>query len=68
MGGAAALVNPAIGLGIAANAWLPAAGGLLNKFGLKPFGEKLSQKQVEKEIAAAEKQVLAEFEDASTIA
>lgn len=67
VGGAAAFVNPVVGIGIAANAWVPVAGGLLNKFGLKPLGQKLTRKQVMKEIAEAEQKILSEFEHSSTV-
>ncbi len=67
VGGAAALVNPILGAGIAAKALLPGAGSLLNKYGLKPLGEKLTSKQIEKEVLAAEKKILSEFEHATTL-
>lgn len=67
VGGAAAFVNPILGAGIAAKALLPGAGSLINKYGLKPFGEKLTKKQIEKEVLAAEKKILAEFEHATTL-
>lgn len=67
VGGAAALVNPILGVGIAAKALLPGAGGLLNKYGLRPLGQKLSKSQIEKEVAQAEKKILSEFEHASTL-
>lgn len=67
VGGAAAFVNPVVGIGIAANALVPAAGGLLNKFGLRPLGQKLTRRQVAKEVADAEQKILSEFEHSSTV-
>lgn len=67
VGGMAALVNPIVGAGIAAKALLPAMAGVLNKYGLRPAGEKLSQAQLEKKIREAEDGVLRDFGDSSTI-
>ncbi|XPF93232.1 hypothetical protein ACM9HF_14540 [Colwellia sp. RE-S-Sl-9] len=67
VGGLAAIVNPLLGAGIAAKAILPSVGGLLNKYGLKPTGEKLSQYQLDKSIKDAEEHIAKEFEDANTL-
>ena len=67
VGGAAALINPVLGLGIAAKAVLPGAASLINKYGLRPMGEKLSKSQLEKEIGQAEEKILSEFEHATTV-
>lgn len=67
VGGAAAIVNPVLGIGIAAKALLPGVGGLLNKYGLRPLGEKFTRKQLEKEVSEAEKKVISEFEHSSTL-
>lgn len=64
IGGLAAFVNPVVGVGIAAQAVIP---GLLNKYGIRAVGEKLSQSQLNKKIQEAEANVLKEFESASTI-
>jgi len=42
VGGLAAIVNPLLGAGIAAKALLPSVGSIINKYGLRPSGEKLS--------------------------
>ncbi len=67
VGGLAAFINPVVGVGIAAKAFLPGVAGLLNKYGLRPVGEKLSRAQLEKKVKEAETNVLKEFESASTI-
>lgn len=67
VGGIAAIFNPLIGAGIAAKALLPGAAGLLSKYGIRPMGQKLSRKQLENEVKAAEKQVLDEFSQSSTL-
>jgi hypothetical protein len=66
VGGLAALVNPLAGAAIAAKALLPSAGMLLSKFGLKYAGETLNRRQVERQIRAAEEQVLEQFRGADT--
>jgi hypothetical protein len=67
VGGMAALVNPVVGVGIAAKALTPGVAGLLNKYGLRPAGEKLSRSQLEKKVKEAEDNVLKDFESASTM-
>lgn len=67
VGGMAALVNPVVGVGIAAKALTPGVTGLLNKYGLRPAGEKLSRSQMEKKVKEAEDNVLKDFESASTM-
>ncbi|MFC1749024.1 hypothetical protein ACFL2V_09490 [Pseudomonadota bacterium] len=67
VGGMAAFVNPVVGVGIAAKALMPGVAGMLNKYGLRPAGEKLSQAQLEKKVKEAEAGVLKDFADASTI-
>ena len=67
VGGLAAIVNPLLGAGIAAKALLPGAGSLMNKYGLRPTGEKLSQYQLEKSLKKAEEHITNEFEDANTL-
>jgi len=67
VGGMAALVNPVVGVGIAAKALTPGVTGLLSKYGLRPVGEKLSKSQLERKIRDAESNVLKEFESASTV-
>lgn len=49
IGGLTAIFNPLVGAGIAAKALLPGVGGLINKYGLRPFGQKMSRQQMEKE-------------------
>lgn len=67
VGGLAAIVNPLLGAGIAAKAVLPGVGSLLNKYGLRPTGEKLSQHQLDKSIAEAEEHIAKEFAGANTL-
>ena len=67
VGGLATLVNPALGLGIAAKAVLPGVATLFSKYGLRPAGEKLGRSQIQKEIKEAEQRVLSEFESATTL-
>ncbi|WP_257171430.1 hypothetical protein [Colwellia sp. M166] len=67
VGGLAAIVNPLFGAGIAAKALLPSVGGLLNKYGLRPTGEKLNQYQLDKSIKAAEEHITKEFEQSNTL-
>lgn len=67
VGGAAALVNPILGLGIASKALLPGVAGLVSKYGLRPAAKNLSTSQLKKEIEAAENSVLSQFEDSTTL-
>lgn len=66
VGGIAAIFNPLLGAGIAAKAMLPGIAGILNKYGLRPVGEKLTKSQVAAELKKAEDQVLAQFSDSNT--
>ena len=67
IGSIAAITNPVLGAGIAAKALLPGVADILNKYGLRPTGEKLSKRQLEKAIKEAEEKVIEEFESASTL-
>ena len=67
IGGVAAIFNPLLGAGIAAKAVMPSVSGLLVKYGLKPYGEKLTQSQLEKQAREAEKKVLSQFSEANTV-
>lgn len=67
VGGLAAIVNPLLGAGIAAKALLPSVGGLLNKYGLRPTGEKLSKYRLDSSIKEAEEHIAKEFEGANTL-
>jgi hypothetical protein len=67
VGGIAAVANPLLGASIAAKALLPGVGGILNKYGLRPTGEKLSKYQLEKAIGEAENKITQEFEESSTL-
>ncbi len=67
VGGLTAIANPLVGAGIAAKALLPGVGGLLNKYGLRPTGEKLSKYQLDKSIREAEDSVNKEFENSNTL-
>jgi hypothetical protein len=67
VGGLAAVVNPLLGVGIAAKALLPSVGGIINKYGLRPTGEKLSQHLLNKSIEEADAHIAKEFADASTL-
>ncbi|MFK3869647.1 hypothetical protein [Pseudoalteromonas rhizosphaerae] len=67
VGGLAAIANPLVGASIAAKAMLPSITGLLNKYGVRASANKLSQYQLEKEIKAAQSNIIAEFEAANTL-
>ncbi|MGR3980285.1 DUF1269 domain-containing protein [Pseudoalteromonas sp. 1181_04] len=67
VGGLAAIANPLLGASIAAKAMLPSITGLLNKYGVRASADKLSQYQLEKEIKAAQSNIIAEFEAANTL-
>ncbi len=67
VGGVAAIFNPLLGAGIAAKALLPGVTGLLSKYGLRPAGEKMTRAQLEEQIKNAEKNVLQQFSESSTI-
>lgn len=67
VGGVAAIFNPLIGAGIAAKALIPGVGSLLNKYGIKPIGEKMTRGQLEKQIRAAEEEVHRQFTHTNTL-
>lgn len=67
VGGVAAVFNPIIGAGIALKAVTPGVAGLLNKYGLKPMGKKLTRSQLEKQKQQAEAKVLQQFSDSNTL-
>ncbi|WP_245597694.1 hypothetical protein [Psychromonas aquimarina] len=67
VGGLAAVANPVLGAGIAAKALLPGVGSLLNKYGLRPAGEKLSNYQIEKSVKEAEENIAKQFAESSTL-
>jgi hypothetical protein len=67
VGGLAAIANPLLGVGIAAKALLPGVGGIINKYGLRPTGEKLSKYQLDKSIKETEDRITTEFEGANTL-
>ncbi|AOT08816.1 hypothetical protein [Pseudoalteromonas luteoviolacea] len=67
IGGLSALVNPAVGAAIAAKAALPSITGLVNKHGIRPLGEKLSEASVQKQIELALLNVQKEFSEGDVI-
>ncbi|WP_444882907.1 hypothetical protein [Microbulbifer sp. PSTR4-B] len=67
VGGVAAVFNPLIGAGLAAKAVLPGMSGLVNKFGLRPAGEKLSELQSKKMLRQAEEDVAKQFSESNTL-
>ena len=67
VGGVAALFNPLVGAGIAAKALMPGVGTLLNKFGLRPLGKKMTRMQMEKAAKEAQSQVAQQFSEANTV-
>jgi hypothetical protein len=67
VGGIAAFFNPIVGAGIALKAVTPGVTGLLNKYGLKPMGKKMTHSQIEKQKEEAEEKVLQQFSDANTL-
>ncbi|MCL6414070.1 hypothetical protein MIB92_00270 [Aestuariirhabdus sp. Z084] len=67
VGGVTAIFNPLIGAGIAVKALLPGAASFVNKYGVRPAGEKLSKIQLEKDVRKAEEGVAKQFEDSDTL-
>lgn len=67
VGGITAIANPLLGAGIAAKALLPGVTDILNKYGLRPTGEKLSEYQLEKAIKEAEDNIVKEFEESNVL-
>ncbi|WP_226642312.1 hypothetical protein [Microbulbifer variabilis] len=67
VGGVAAVFNPLIGAGLAAKAVLPGVSGVVNKFGLRPVGEKLSELQGNKMLRQAEEEVAKQFSESNTL-
>lgn len=67
VGGLAAIAHPLVGAVIAVKALLPSVGSILNKYGLRPTGEKLRKVQREKSIKAAQENLTKEFEGANTL-
>jgi len=67
LGGLAAVFNPILGVGIAAKAVTPGAIGLLNRYGLRPLGEKMSMSSIEKSVKDAESNVLVQFTESTTL-
>ncbi len=67
IGGVAAVFNPIVGVGIAAKAVTPGVVGLMTKYGLRPLGAKMSTSSIEKSIKDAEKDVLRQFTESTTL-
>lgn len=67
IGGVAAVFNPLVGAGIAAKAVTPGVVSLMTKYGLRPLGEKMTTSSVEKSIKDAEKDVLTQFTESTTL-
>jgi len=67
VGGLAAIVNPLLGAGLALKALLPGIPSLLNKYGLKPLGEKVSENQLKQAVIEAQDQVADAFSNGTTI-
>lgn len=67
IGGLAAIFNPLIGAGIAVKAVTPGAVGLVNKYGLRPLGEKLTNSSVERSVKDAQTSVLKQFTESTTL-
>jgi len=67
VGGVAAIFNPLLGAGIAVKAVTPGVAGLLNKYGLKPVGEKITKSNIRKVAKEAEDRVLSQFTDSNTL-
>lgn len=67
VGGLTAIINPLVGAGIAVKAVTPGAVGLINKYGLRPLGEKMSNSAAENAIKDAEKSVLKQFAESTTL-
>ena len=67
VGGVTAIVNPLLGIGIAAKALLPGVSSLTSKYALRPMGEKQTKANIDKATQVAQQQVLHEFHEASTV-
>ncbi len=67
VGGLTAIFNPLIGAGIAVKAVTPGVIGLMNKYGLRPIGEKISSSSIEKSVKDAEASVLKQFTESTTL-
>ncbi len=67
VGGIAAVFNPLLGVGIAAKAVTPGVASLLNKYGLRPAGEKMTRASIEKSAREAEQHVLSQFTEANVV-
>jgi len=67
VGGVTAIFNPIVGAGLAAKALVPGFGGLVNKFGLRPVGNKIEEFQSNKVVAQAEKDIARQFAEANTL-
>lgn len=66
LGGLVALVNPIIGVGIAAQSIIPSVGASLSQYGLRNVGDKLNQASVNKHIKNAEDEVYKQFQGSET--
>ena len=67
VGGLVALVNPVAGAVVAAKAIVPSVGVFVSKFGLKLASGTVSTIDLSNRVKAAEKEVLKQFQGASTI-
>jgi len=67
VGGIAAVFNPLVGAGIAVKALLPGFASIVNKFGLRPAGKKLSQLKLDKDVKEAQDSITNDFEHSNTL-
>ncbi|BBM01754.1 hypothetical protein [Microbulbifer sp. GL-2] len=67
VGGVTAIFNPIVGAGLAAKALVPGFGGLVNKFGLRPVGNKIEEFQSNRFVAQAEKGIARQFSEVNTL-
>ena len=66
IGGLVALINPLAGAAIAVKAMIPSMGLFLAKYGLRYAGDSANDRDVQKQIKSAEKDVLQKFKEANT--
>lgn len=66
IGGLVALINPIAGAAIAAKALIPSLGLTLSKYGLRYAGDSYEEKDLEKQVRNAEKEVLSQFRESGT--
>lgn len=67
VGGVTAIFNPVVDGGLVAKALVPGFGGLVNRFGLRPVGNKIDGVQSSRVVAQTEKDITHQFFEASIL-